>query len=64
MIENASWPDAVTKTKALRKAKNLRPNLVVPSIYFNETFVEETVAKVSVLSRYVLGLILFFDIGE
>lgn len=41
MIGKASWPDAVTKRKALSKAKNLRPNLVAPSIFFNQTFLEE-----------------------
>lgn len=48
MIENSNWPDAATKRRALRKANNLRPNLVAPSIYFNDTFVDETVAKVRV----------------
>lgn len=46
MIEEASWPDAVTKRKALSKARNLRPNLVAPSIFFNETFLEAAGAAV------------------
>lgn len=46
MIESSTWPDTPTKIKALSKARNLRPNLVAPSIYFNSTFVDETVAKV------------------
>ena len=52
MIENSTWPDTATKSKALRKARNLRPNLIAPSIYFNNTFVDETVAKVKLIMSF------------
>ena len=47
MIQSASWPDPITKKKALSKAKNLKPNLVAPSIYFNQTFLESMSAQVN-----------------
>jgi hypothetical protein len=46
MIQQSSWPDTITKQKALSKARNLRPNVVAPSIFFNQTFLESMAAQV------------------
>ena len=47
MIEKSSWPDPITKSKALSKARTLKSNLVTSSIYFNDTFLEGMAASVS-----------------
>jgi tRNA pseudouridine-54 N-methylase len=46
MIQQSSWPDSITKQKALSKASNLRPNVVAPSIFFNQTFLESMAEQV------------------
>lgn len=46
MIQKATWPDQITKKRALSKAQNLRPNLVAPPMYFNKTFLESVAAEV------------------
>ncbi len=51
MIQSASWPDPITKKKALSKAKNLKPNLVAPSIFYNQTFLESMAAQVCVYTN-------------
>lgn len=48
MIQQSSWPDSITKVKALSKARNLKPNLVAPSIFFNQTFLESMAAQVNI----------------
>lgn len=50
MIQQSSWPDSITKVKALSKARNLKPNLVAPSIFFNQTFLESMAAQVCLMA--------------
>ena len=47
MIQQSEWPDHFSKRKALRKAKNLRPHLVAPDMFFNATFLESLASQVS-----------------
>ena len=46
-IRESDWLDTISRQNAVRKAKNLRSNLVSPDIYFNETFLEDLVPSVS-----------------
>lgn len=46
-IKESTWPDEVTKAKALRKAGKLHANLIAPKRFFNATFLENMVASVS-----------------
>ena len=48
IIETSEWPDYVTKRKALRKAKNLRPHIIGPKMFFNATFLESMAAHVDI----------------
>lgn len=50
MIQQSSWPDSITKVKALSKARNLKPNLVAPSIFSNQTFLESMAAQVCLMA--------------
>lgn len=53
MIEQSSWPDPITKRKALSKARSLKSNLVTSPIFFNETFLEEMAASVSIYIKHI-----------
>lgn len=51
-IRESDWLDTISRQNAVRKAKNLRSNLVSPDIYFNETFLEDLVPSVEIDEKH------------
>jgi len=53
-IQESDWLDSISRKNAIRKAKNLQSNLVCPDIYFNTTFLKNSVPPVSSFVTYIL----------